>query len=132
MMRWSIWVADGMPPGCHMHIPCRFMNIFISTWVLLVAGLVFALPMIHMRVKETTEESDEILCVCIPCSIFSRFVSLPRFALGSICGPASIRLQIPRFPAFGLKRRELAWFSVQAAILSLSLSLPSFPGVSHS
>ena len=39
----------------------RYMNIFISTWVLLVAGLVFALPMIHMRVKETTEESDETL-----------------------------------------------------------------------
>ena len=42
--------------------PSRYMNIFISTWVLLVAGLVFALPMIHMRVKETTDEADE-LCV---------------------------------------------------------------------
>ena len=37
-----------------------YMNIFISTWVLLVAGLVFALPMIHMRVKDTTEEADEM------------------------------------------------------------------------
>lgn len=39
----------------------RFMNIFISTWVLLVAGLVFALPMIHMRVKDTTDEIDDTL-----------------------------------------------------------------------
>ncbi len=39
----------------------RFMNIFISTWVLLVAGLVFALPMIHMRVKDTTDEFDDTL-----------------------------------------------------------------------
>lgn len=39
----------------------RFMNMFISTWVLLVAGLIFALPMIHMRVKDTTEYADETL-----------------------------------------------------------------------
>jgi len=38
-----------------------FMNMFISTWVLLVAGLVFALPMIYMRVKEHTDIADEIL-----------------------------------------------------------------------
>ena len=37
------------------------MNIFISTWVLLVAGLVFALPMVYMRVKDYTEASDEIV-----------------------------------------------------------------------
>ena len=37
------------------------MNMFISTWVLLVAGLVFAFPMIHMRVKEHTDLADEIL-----------------------------------------------------------------------
>ena len=39
------------------------MNIFISTWVLLVAGLVFALPMIYIRVKDTTDINDEILYV---------------------------------------------------------------------
>lgn len=33
------------------------MNIFLSTWCLLVAGLVFALPMIHLRVKETSEDN---------------------------------------------------------------------------
>jgi len=37
------------------------MNIFISTWVLLVAGLVFTLPMIHLRVKNHTELADETL-----------------------------------------------------------------------
>ena len=39
---------------------------FISTWVLLVAGLVFALPMIHMRVQDSSWEMDE-LCVFLPC-----------------------------------------------------------------
>lgn len=37
------------------------MNVFISTWVLLAAGLVFAFPMIYMRVKEHTDISDETL-----------------------------------------------------------------------
>ena len=37
------------------------MNMFISTWVLLVAGLVFALPMIYLRVKDHTELADETL-----------------------------------------------------------------------
>lgn len=34
---------------------------FVSTWVLLVAGLVFALPMIYLRVKDTTDVVDETL-----------------------------------------------------------------------
>lgn len=38
----------------------RYMNMFISTWVLLVAGLVFAFPMIHMRVQEYTDEADDL------------------------------------------------------------------------
>ncbi|OJT12892.1 UNC93-like protein [Trametes pubescens] len=49
----GIWRADA--------VKLPFMNIFISTWVLLVAGLVFALPMIHMRVKDTTDEFDDTL-----------------------------------------------------------------------
>ncbi|KIK66105.1 hypothetical protein GYMLUDRAFT_38604 [Collybiopsis luxurians FD-317 M1] len=49
----GVWRADAVK------IP--FMNIFISTWVLLVAGLVFALPMIHLRVKDHTELADETL-----------------------------------------------------------------------
>ncbi|GLB36693.1 putative MFS general substrate transporter [Lyophyllum shimeji] len=49
----GVWRADGAKTP--------FMNVFISTWTLLVAGLVFALPMIYMRVKEHTEYSDEVL-----------------------------------------------------------------------
>jgi hypothetical protein len=37
------------------------MTMFISTWALLVAGLVFALPMLYLRVKNHTEISDETL-----------------------------------------------------------------------
>lgn len=44
----GVWRADavGMP----------FMNIFIGTWVLLVAGLFFAAPMIYMRVQDHTDD----------------------------------------------------------------------------
>lgn len=35
----------------------RFMNIFISTWALLMAGLVCALPMIYFRIRNHTEEA---------------------------------------------------------------------------
>jgi len=38
-----------------------YMNMLISTWVLLAAGLVFAFPMIYSRVKDHTELKDEIL-----------------------------------------------------------------------
>ncbi|KAL0068046.1 hypothetical protein AAF712_004949 [Marasmius tenuissimus] len=47
----GVWRADAVK------IP--FMNLYISTWVLLVAGLVFAYPMIYVRVKEHTEAQDE-------------------------------------------------------------------------
>ncbi|KII94434.1 hypothetical protein PLICRDRAFT_172084 [Plicaturopsis crispa FD-325 SS-3] len=49
----GIWRADAVL------IP--YMNIFISTWALLVAGLFFMLPMIHLRVKNHTDLSDEVL-----------------------------------------------------------------------
>ncbi|KAF5377201.1 hypothetical protein D9615_006472 [Tricholomella constricta] len=45
------WRADAVK------IP--YMNIFLSTWCLLAAGLVFTLPMIHLRVKDTTGIEDE-------------------------------------------------------------------------
>ncbi|KAH9939042.1 MFS general substrate transporter [Epithele typhae] len=48
----GVWRADA--------VKVPFMNLFISTWVLLVAGLVFALPMIHMRVKDSSREMDEL------------------------------------------------------------------------
>ncbi|KAF5361690.1 hypothetical protein D9758_007339 [Tetrapyrgos nigripes] len=47
----GIWRADA--------VQLPYMNLFISTWVLLVAGLVFALPMIYLRVKDHTDASDE-------------------------------------------------------------------------
>ncbi|CAG7847247.1 UNC93-like protein C922.05c [Serendipita indica DSM 11827] len=47
------WRADGLK------VP--YMNLFISTWVLLAAGLVFALPMLHLRVKNHTDLEDEVI-----------------------------------------------------------------------
>ncbi|KAJ7162543.1 MFS general substrate transporter [Mycena crocata] len=38
-----------------------FMNMFISTWVLCAAGLVFALPMLYLRVKDHTDLEDETI-----------------------------------------------------------------------
>ncbi|KAF8639394.1 hypothetical protein AX17_001519 [Amanita inopinata Kibby_2008] len=49
----GVWRADGARTP--------FFNVFISTWVLLVSGLVFALPMIYLRVKDSTEYQDETL-----------------------------------------------------------------------
>ncbi|THH18809.1 hypothetical protein EW146_g2221 [Bondarzewia mesenterica] len=49
----GVWRADA--------VKLPYMNIFLSTWVLLVAGLVFALPMIHIRVKDHTEFADEAI-----------------------------------------------------------------------
>ncbi|KAI0027264.1 MFS general substrate transporter [Vararia minispora EC-137] len=46
----GVWRADAVK------IP--YMSIFISTWALLVAGLVFALPMIHWRVHDHTDQED--------------------------------------------------------------------------
>ena len=37
------------------------MTIFISTWVLLVGGLICALPMLYLRVKEHTTLEEETL-----------------------------------------------------------------------
>jgi len=49
----GIWRADA--------VKMPYMNMFLSTWILLLAGLVCALPMIHLRVKEHTEIEDEAL-----------------------------------------------------------------------
>ncbi|KDQ55000.1 hypothetical protein JAAARDRAFT_196364 [Jaapia argillacea MUCL 33604] len=49
----GLWRADA--------IGIPYMNIFASTWALLVAGLLFALPMIYLRVKEHTVIDDEAL-----------------------------------------------------------------------
>ncbi|CAL1696847.1 unnamed protein product [Somion occarium] len=47
----GVWRADG--------IELPYMNIFIATWVLLAVGLVSALPMIVMRVKNDTRNAPE-------------------------------------------------------------------------
>jgi len=46
----GVWRADAMK------VP--YMNLFLSTWALLVAGLVFSLPMIHLRVRDHTDHTD--------------------------------------------------------------------------
>ena len=38
-----------------------YMTTFISTWVLLVGGLICALPMLYLRVKEHTTLEEETL-----------------------------------------------------------------------
>jgi len=49
----GVWRADG--------VGLPYMNIFISTWTLLVAGLLFLLPMMYIRVKDHTDIADETL-----------------------------------------------------------------------
>jgi len=49
----GVWRADAMK------VP--YMNLFLSTWALLFAGLVFSLPMIHLRVTDHTDAEDEVL-----------------------------------------------------------------------
>lgn len=39
------------------------MNIFLSTWCLVAAGLLFAFPMIYARVRDTTVLDDEAMFV---------------------------------------------------------------------
>jgi hypothetical protein len=35
------------------------MNIFLSTWALTAAGMVFALPMVYFRVRDHTAANEE-------------------------------------------------------------------------
>ncbi|KAJ8692250.1 hypothetical protein PTI98_009580 [Pleurotus ostreatus] len=44
----GVWRADG--------VKRPFMEIFISTWVLLVVGLMLLLPMIYLRVTDYTKK----------------------------------------------------------------------------
>lgn len=52
------------------------MNMFLSTWILLAAGLVFALPMIHLRVKEHTDIADETLYVAYVLKLFEATINI--------------------------------------------------------
>jgi MFS family permease len=47
----GIWRADGVGKP--------YLDMFASTWALTVAGLLFCLPMIYLRVKNHTELADE-------------------------------------------------------------------------
>ncbi|KAK7468386.1 hypothetical protein VKT23_002902 [Stygiomarasmius scandens] len=50
----GVWRADA--------VGTPYLNIFISTWALLVTGLIFALPVLYLRIKNYTENavvSDE-------------------------------------------------------------------------
>ena len=58
----------------HLYQTERYMNMLISTWVLLAAGLVFAFPMIYSRVKNHTELEDETLYVYFICCIVARLI----------------------------------------------------------
>ncbi|KAG1752775.1 hypothetical protein EDB19DRAFT_965043 [Suillus lakei] len=46
----------------YMNVPLyqhfRYMNIFLSTWCLMVAGMVFATPMVCLRVTDYTYAED--------------------------------------------------------------------------
>ncbi|KAF9233318.1 major facilitator superfamily domain-containing protein [Melanogaster broomeanus] len=44
----GVWRADG--------VGLPYMNIFVSTWALTAAGLLFALPMVYFRVQDHTQE----------------------------------------------------------------------------
>ncbi|KAG9317175.1 major facilitator superfamily domain-containing protein [Chiua virens] len=44
------WHADA--------VKSPYMNIFLSTWILCAAGMIFALPMIHFRIKDHTDLDD--------------------------------------------------------------------------
>jgi hypothetical protein len=53
------------------------MNIFLSTWCLVVAGLVFSFPMIYLRIRDTTVLEDEGLCVTLlPLYVCLRLLNL--------------------------------------------------------
>ncbi|KAF8898328.1 hypothetical protein BD779DRAFT_1666199 [Infundibulicybe gibba] len=49
----GVWRADA--------VKLPYMNVFLSTWILLAAGLIFALPMLYLRVKNHTDITDEAL-----------------------------------------------------------------------
>lgn len=49
----GIWRADG--------VRTPYMNMFLSTWILLVVGQICVLPMICLRVKNTTDLEEETL-----------------------------------------------------------------------
>ncbi|KAG1822470.1 uncharacterized protein BJ212DRAFT_1327991 [Suillus subaureus] len=58
------------------------MIVVVSTWVLVTARMVFAFPLIHVRVKNHTEIDDEGLLVPLCCLASLLFIStwwFPQF-----------------------------------------------------
>ncbi|GBE78584.1 UNC93-like protein [Sparassis crispa] len=78
----GVWRADavGLP----------YMNIFVSTWVLLVAGLFFAFPMIYLRVKDHTEATDEIDDILAQMSGDPPATSFPTISSSKPEGPTTV------------------------------------------
>jgi MFS family permease len=57
----SIQSAGGAASWRADAVGVPYMNLFLSTWALLVGGLVFLLPMIFLRVKNHTDVEDEVI-----------------------------------------------------------------------
>ena len=78
----GIWRGDG--------VGLPFMNIFVSTWALLVAGLICALPMLALRVKNTTDIEDEDVYV-------SSFFSVAKTCADELiaCGWMKTDMSVP-------------------------------------
>ncbi|KDQ17512.1 hypothetical protein BOTBODRAFT_29692 [Botryobasidium botryosum FD-172 SS1] len=55
----SLQAAGGAVAWRTDAVKLPFMNIFVTTWTLLVAGLLFAFPMLYMRVKDFSEAEEE-------------------------------------------------------------------------
>ncbi|KAJ7596262.1 MFS general substrate transporter [Mycena floridula] len=49
----GMWRADA--------VKTPFLNMFLSTWALLAFGLICALPMVYLRIKDTTVLDDEVI-----------------------------------------------------------------------
>ena len=54
---WVISLIMRLPSSSCLPALIRYMNIFVSTWVLLVVGLILAFPVIHMFVKDHDQVS---------------------------------------------------------------------------
>jgi len=68
MARGRCWATVSLSPSLSplavgTNHRTRYMNIFLSTWALTAAGMVFALPMVYYRVKDFTDIKDEALWV---------------------------------------------------------------------
>lgn len=47
------------PPDKPLNKHFRYMNIFLSTWGLMVSSMIFTAPMVYLRVTDHTDVEDE-------------------------------------------------------------------------